>query len=77
MTNKAMHRIKKFEVYLSWSLKGRTRKKGTGAMCESTGSYILLVLLGRGGGGGGVTRVKGGNTVKEDGQWDAPANSAS
>jgi hypothetical protein len=40
MTNKAMHRIKKFKVYLSWSLKRRTRKKGREEIWESTGIAI-------------------------------------
>ncbi len=39
----------------------RYSEKFRWAICESTGSNFLVVLLGRGGGGSGVTRGGGSN----------------
>jgi hypothetical protein len=35
-------------TYYPWMDDSRAREKGRGAICESTGSYFSLVLLGRG-----------------------------
>ncbi len=68
---------KKVQGLLELESEEKNQKEGErGDLGEYRYSYILLVLL-CGGGGSGVTRVEGVDRVKEDGQWDAPPNSAS